>query len=239
MPSSQSRPPFLPRFNRTAFLYVWMFFTNAVILLISLYQGDSVIGIGSALTGVTCVVLCGMGKTSYYTFGLANIILYAIVAWKARYYGDVMLNLLYYLPTNIFGWFEWRKQMNADTNSVIIRRLTYKNKLFLVLICGISVYIYGIVLRALGGNLPIVDSASTVLSIIGQFLLIKRYIEHWFIWLIVDSFDVVMWIAALKTDGASVATLLMWIVFTINAVVMYLQWRFDIKRQSQTERKDV
>jgi nicotinamide mononucleotide transporter len=80
-------------------------------------------------------------------------------------------------------------------------------------------------------NLPFVDSVTTVLSVFGQFLLIKRYIEHWIIWIVVDVVSVVMWVYALNTEGESVATLLMWIVFTMNGFIMFFKWRCDMKRQ--------
>ena len=76
----------------------WIIFANAMILGISIYQKDSWLGIAASITGVCCVILCGMGKVSNYFFGTINVILYAIVAWKAKYYGDVMLNLIYYFP---------------------------------------------------------------------------------------------------------------------------------------------
>ena len=72
---------------------LWIVFANVMILGVSLYLGDTVIGILASLTGVTCVILCGMGKVSNYFFGTINVLLYAIVAWNAKYYGDVMLNL--------------------------------------------------------------------------------------------------------------------------------------------------
>ena len=76
----------------------WLLFANIALLMISLILGDTAIGILASLTGVTCVILCGKGKLSNYIFGTVNVLLYAYVAWKARYYGDVMLNL-----HNLFG----------------------------------------------------------------------------------------------------------------------------------------
>ena len=101
---------------------IWMLFANIVILGVSVYQKDSVIGIVAAITGVICVILCGMGKVSNYFFGTINVILYAIIAWRAKYYGDVMLNLLYYFPTNLLGWFLWAKNVDKETNVVYKRK---------------------------------------------------------------------------------------------------------------------
>ena len=215
----------------------WMIFANVMILGISIYQKDTWLGIAASITGVICVILCGMGKVSNYFFGTINVILYAIVAWKAKYYGDVMLNLLYYFPTNIIGWISWKKHIDAEKNVVYKRRMTGKQDILLVIISVAGIFGYGYVLKLMGGNLPVVDSMSTVLSVIAQVLMIKRFMEQWVIWIVVDAVSVIMWIAALFTEGASVAVLLMWSVFLTNAIIMFIKWLMESK--NQTEQKSM
>ena len=212
----------------------WMILANAVILWVSLDQGDSLLGILASITGVICVILCGMGKVSNYFFGTINVVLYAIMAWKAKYYGDVMLNLLYYFPTNILGWILWKKNIDKETNAVYKRRMTRKQDVLLLMISVVGVFGYGFVLRLLGGNLPFVDSMSTVLSVIAQILMIKRFTEQWVIWIVVDVVSVIMWVAALFTEGGSIAVLLMWTVFLGNAVIMFVKWLKETKQQEAT-----
>ena len=55
-------------------------------------------GIISATTGVACVVCTGKGKLSAYIFGVVNCVLYAIISYQAKLYGETMLNALYYVP---------------------------------------------------------------------------------------------------------------------------------------------
>ena len=210
----------------------WMVFATVMILGISIYQKDPIIGIAASITGVICVILCGMGKVSNYFFGTINVILYAIVAWKAKYYGDVMLNLLYYLPTNIIGWILWEKNVDSKTHAVYKKRMTIKQDIILAIVSVVSVFGYAYILKLLGGNLPIVDSMSTVFSVIAQILMIKRFMEQWIIWIVVDVVSVIMWVFALFTDGASVAVLLMWSVFLINAIIMFVLWYKDTKAQN-------
>ena len=182
---------------------VWLVFTNIVILGVSISQGDTWIGIAASVTGVFCVVLCGMGRVSNYFFGTINVILYAYIAWKAKYYGDVMLNLAYYFPTNILGWVLWNKNINKETNAVYTKRMTIKQDVLLAIISVVSVYGYAYILKMLGGNLPLVDSMSTVFSVIAQILMIKRFTEQWIIWIIVDAVSVIMWVVALPKEGGS------------------------------------
>lgn len=206
---------------------LWMIFANAVILGVSVYMGDDALSIIASLTGVICVILCGLGKVSNYFWGTINVLLYAYVAWKAKYYGDVMLNLLYYFPTNIIGWVLWAKNVNKETNEVYKKRLTLKQDVIVVIISVTGILGYSFILKALGGNLPLVDSMSTVLSIIAQILMIKRFAEQWVIWIVVDIVSVIMWFAALFGEGQSIAVLLMWVVYLANAVIMFVKWRKD------------
>ena len=203
---------------------LWIVFANVMILGVSLYLGDTVIGILASLTGVTCVILCGMGKVSNYFFGTINVLLYAIVAWNAKYYGDVMLNLFYYFPTNMIGWVAWIKHMDKEKNEVYKKRMTWKQDVMLAFISVVGVLGYSYVLKLLGGNLPMVDSMSTVFSVIAQILMIKRFMEQWIIWIIVDIVSVIMWVAAFFNGGESIAVLIMWSVFLVNAVIMFVKW---------------
>ena len=212
-----------------------MIVANLVIVGVSVYQHDTILSILAAVTGVICVILCGLGKVSNYFFGSINVILYAIVAYKAKYYGDVMLNILYYFPTNILGWILWEKNIDQQSNTVYKRRMTLKQDIILFFVSIISVFGYSYVLKLLGGNLPIVDSMSTVFSIIAQVLMIKRFTEQWIIWIVVDVVSVIMWFAALFTEGASIAMLLMWSVYLGNAIIMYIKWRKETKNTVASE----
>ena len=73
---------------------IWLGLACLIITVLSIYWGDNLMGIISATTGVACVVLTGKGKLSAYLFGLINCVLYAIISYKATYYGETMLNLL-------------------------------------------------------------------------------------------------------------------------------------------------
>ncbi|MEE0959952.1 MAG: nicotinamide riboside transporter PnuC [Lachnospiraceae bacterium] len=209
---------------------IWLIFANLIILGVSAYLGDNALGIITSMTGVTCVILVGKGKMSNYIFGTVNVLLYALTAWKARYYGDVMLNLLYYFPTNIIGWFVWMRHVDKESNEVYKERMTVKQDIIVTLISIIGIFAYSYILKLLGGNLPLVDSMSTVLSIVAQILMIKRYTEQWIVWIVVDVVSVIMWIAALFGEGQSIAVLMMWAVYLANAIIMFVKWYKESKK---------
>ncbi len=205
--------------------WMWMIAANVIILGVSIYFHDTAIGLIASVTGTMCVILTGMGRMSNYIFGTINIILYSIVAYKATYYGDVMLNLFYYLPTNIIGWFMWKKHINNENGEVEKQKLSLKMEIIIGILSIAGILVYGYFLKNYTNDkLPYTDSMSTVLSIVAQILLLKRYMEQWIVWIIVDGVSIFMWVMAFFNGGESVATLLMWSVYFVNAVIMFIKW---------------
>ena len=80
----------------------------------------------AAICGVVCVVLCAAGRKTQYYWGFANIVAYIIVAWTSKFYGEVMLNALYYLPTQFVGMYVWKKNYNKDKEKVEGRKMQFR-----------------------------------------------------------------------------------------------------------------
>ena len=213
-----------------AFDIAWLAIATAVILGLSLYWKDNWISLIAALTGVWCVILTGKGKRSSFLIGIVNVLFYAWIAWQAKYYGEVMLNVLYYFPAGFVGFFAWKKHMNEETGEVSKTHLSVKNSAFVYVLTGAGIVIYGYILKYLGGNMPYVDSMSTVISVVAQILSIKRLAEQWVLWIVVDIVTVIMWAVHFAQGGETVATLAMWSVYLINAVIMFARWYKEAKK---------
>jgi len=214
---------------------LWISISTATILVLSIYWNESLVGIISAITGVVCVVLTGKGKVSSYIFGMVNTVLYAYISYGAKYYGEVMLNLLYYAPMNVVGWVMWNKHISEDTKEVEKKKMKGDSRIIVLIGASIGVFFYGLILKKMGGNLPLTDSLSVVLSIIAQILCVKRLMEQWVLWIIIDVVMVIMWIMAFFNGGESVATLIMWSIYLVNAVIMFVKWN----RESRSVKADV
>lgn len=208
---------------------LWLLLACGVILGLSIYWNDTAMGIISATTGVACVVCTGKGKLSAFVFGAVNTLLYAIIAYQARYYGEVMLNALYYFPMQFYGIYVWSRHINAETNEVEKRRMSAVGRLKMFASVAMATILYGFMLQQMGGALPFVDALSTVVSVAAMLISIKMYAEQWLLWIAVDIVTVIMWLEAFAQGSDSIATLLMWIVYLGNAVIMYVKWEKEAK----------
>ncbi len=209
---------------------LWLVVACSVITGLSIYWKDTPMGIISATTGVACVVLTGKGKLSAYVFGLVNCVLYAIIAYRAKLYGETMLNTLYYIPMQFVGFYIWNKHMNEENHEVKKIHMKNKNRVLWALVMLLGTIVYGFILKALGDAMPFVDSFTTVSSVIAMIVSVKMYAEQWWIWILVDIFSVYMWWCNFSVGSDNLATLLMWIVYLGNAIIMCVKWEKEALR---------
>lgn len=208
---------------------MWLLSATIVITALSIYWGDTPLGIASALTGVVCVILTAKGNILCYAWGLVNCALYAYIGFQNHYYGEFMLNAFYYVPMQFVGFYIWKKHINEDSGTVKTRLMSNKNKLILLGISIVGVLGWGFWLEKLGGQLPYIDAITNVLSIIAMIISIKRYAEQWILWIVIDIVSVGMWIYAMTNGSDNIGTLLMWSVYLANAIWGYLKWKKDSK----------
>lgn len=213
---------------------LWTAISTITILSLSIHCNESLVGIIMAITGVICVVMTGKGKVSSYIFGMVNTVLYAYIAYGAKYYGDVMLYLLYYVPMNVVGWVMWNKHISVETKEVEKKRMKGNGLVIILIGSAIGIFLYGLILKRMGGSLPFADGLTTVLSVVAQILCVKRYMEQWVLWIIINVVSVFMWIMAFINGGESVATLIMWSIYLINAIFMFVKWYSESRRVEES-----
>jgi nicotinamide mononucleotide transporter len=205
---------------------LWLLTFTIINIYLFFAWHDTWIGLTASLTGMICVVLTAKARISSFYFGLVNILTYSYVAYQSAYYGDVMLNMLYFLPMTFIGIYYWKKNLRADKKGeVIVRRLKWRTKAIWFFISICFSLAYGLILLLIKGTLPFIDSTTTVFSIIATIMLNKRLTDQWFYWILVDVLSLVMWIYILVTTQGDVSMLVMWSAFLVNAIYGYYNWR--------------
>lgn len=174
-----------------------------------------------AFAGICSVVLCAKGKRSGFLFGLVNVAGYAFVSYHNQYYGEVMLNVLFYAPSNIVAYALWtrHKDQKRGGNEVKARALTLPQLMMACALVAATTVAYHFLLEELGGAMTMLDGASTVLSIFATLLMALRYSEQWFFWIAVDIITVALWCFA-----GDPVMVVMWATYLLNAMYGYLMW---------------
>lgn len=210
-------------------LFDWLLIIGITLLnlIYSILQKDfDVVGSLAAVSGVVCVVLVAKGNILNYLFGLINVSLYAYIAFKAALYGDAVLNAAYYLPMQFIGFYLWTKRrQNKNTLFVKAKRMNCKQRIWLIVISAVLVLIVGLILDYLKDPQPYKDSATTVLSVIAMFIMVRTFMEQWFLWIIVNVISIVMWVFAfINGESHSILMIMMWCAYLLNSINGWLVW---------------
>ena len=134
----------------------------------------------------------------------------------------------YYIPMQVLGFFRWNKHLKADKKEIVKTRLNLSDLIKLALITLSAAIISIIILILSGDKSPYIDGITTVFSVAGMYLTVKRCIEQWLVWLIVNGLSFVMWLKIALEGEKVYSTVLMWGVYFILAIYFYIKWKQDI-----------
>lgn len=200
-----------------------------VTVLISVLIGDNKIALVSALCGMSYTILAGKGKVSCYFIGIIGTFCYSYIAFINGFWGNLSLYMLYYLPMEIIGIFKWKKHLKRETREVVKTNLSKKDRYIYISIVLTGSGLLSVVLNLMGDSNSIIDATTTVMSIAGQLLTVKRCVEQWYVWFIVNLLSLVMWVVAYINGSNCFATIIMWAVYLVLSVYFLVGWKRELK----------
>ena len=213
----------MKKFELMIFILIYiLLFTLAIIMQ------DSPVAIISAFCGITYTILAGKGVPVCYPIGAAGSALYAYLSFVSRLWGNLILYLCYYIPMQIIGFFKWNKNLKQDKYEIIKTKLGIKERIFLLLITSLISIAAIIVLHVLQDKNPVIDGVTTVFSILGMYLTVKRCVEQWIIWGIVNGLSFIMWFDIAINGEKVYSTVFMWGVYFILSIYFYFVWKKEI-----------
>ena len=129
-------------------------------------------------------------RASIYLW-IASIIMpaiYIFVYYEAGLYADFGINI-YYLGAAIYGWMVWKFGQKADAE-VKEMPITHMPKRSWLKAGGIylvaQLLIAWILINYTDSDVPWWDAFTTALSVVGMWMLARKYLEQWGVWMIVD-----------------------------------------------------
>ncbi len=161
--------------------------------------------------------------------GIITSALYIYVFFYSKFYADMSLQV-YYLVISFYGWYSWLHGENKDkkTNQIQIITVTKKLGIILIVITFVLFLFIAFILKNYTDSpLPYWDSFTTSASIVATWMLTKKYIEQWLIWIIVDAVSLGLYIYK-----ELYSTSFLFFVYTILAIIGYFEWKKEIKKSN-------
>lgn len=182
--------------------------------------------VGGFLFGAFGVYLTVRQNIWCWPVGAIGVALYTVVFYQSRLYADMGLQAIYFV-LSLYGWYEWLHG-GKDHSELHVQR-TSKRALVGLLAAGVAgSAILGFTLhRTTDAALPFLDSALTSFSLVAQFMMTRKLIENWILWMIVD----VVYVGMFISRGLHL-TAVLYVVFFILCVMGIAEWRRSLAKDA-------
>ena len=169
--------------------------------------------------GLICVWCMKKESVLAFPFGIVNVLIYVYIFFVARLYANAAINGFFFIMS-AYGWYNWTRKDSNDGKIRITR--CARPELFLnsLAIIVIFIVIRIVLVKYTASPIPSWDAATTAVYMVAQWLLSRKKIENWILWI---SADTVM-IGLCAWEGLYF-TSFQYLVFTIIAILGFREWR--------------
>lgn len=189
---------------------------------------DNWIEITAVITGIIYIFLSIKQKISCWIFGIISSSIYLFVFLDSKIYADMALQI-YYVIMGVYGWVHWARIDNTDDKSDL--RVLRLNAREIWILIGITIILFIAIAQFLihftDSTIPWIDAFTTALSFTATWMLTRKILEHWIIWIIVDLVSI-----GLYFHRELYATIILFTILTILAFIGYREWNREWKRYS-------
>lgn len=155
-----------------------------------------------------------------WPLAMASSVLYALVFAHSKLYGEAALQGVFFV-VSAWGWQQWLQGRGADGRALAVGLLQPGQRLLALAATLAAWPLLGALLdRATDSDVPYLDALPTVASLTGQWLLARKRVENWLVWLAVNVFSV-----GLFAYKALWPTALLYAVFAVLSWVGWRAWR--------------
>jgi nicotinamide mononucleotide transporter len=159
-----------------------------------------------------------------WPLGILSAFMYIIVFFQSKFYADMGLNV-YYFFISIYGWIYWSAAKREKKSGLPVSNVGLIRGSILLMIILLLFLILGYVLDHFTDSpIPYWDALTTAGSIVATWMLTRKIIEHWIIWVFVDIISL-----GLYVYRGLYPTAILFTLYTIMAVIGYYSWKRSLK----------
>lgn len=171
----------------------------------------------AVLFSILYVILVARENIWCWAAAMVSVSLYIFICYEAKLYAETGLQV-FYLIMAITGYVFWKESSNKQ--QVNIKELSIGNHALILFVGIVFTLILGYVLTIYTqAKLPLLDSFTTVFSIIATFMVIKKILENWFYFIAIDLISIYLY-----NSRDLQQTAMLFMLYTIIAFIGYYNW---------------
>ena len=181
----------------------------------------------AVLFGIISVLFARKNNILVYPTGLISAVIYVYILLEWKLFGDLIINI-YYSFMSVLGWYLWSRKKNGTTEFPI-SVMNRKDYVFSSLIFSGTLFFIALVYHFFDkftNWTAYLDTLTSALFFVGMWLMAKRKIENWILWIFSDIISVPLYFYKGLTFSS-----LQFLLFTIIAILGYIEWKKILQKK--------
>jgi len=177
------------------------------------------------VTGALCVWLAVKENVWNWPIAAANAVFFFILFLEHRLYGDMALQVIFF-GLAALGWYRWLRG-GENHSELAVSNITARLAIVLSAVTVVATVLMAEYLRRVNDAAPVLDACTTVLSLVGQYLLTKKVIENWYVWILADVLYIYLYI-----QRGLLLTSVLYVIFLLMCMAGAVEWRRTLRSAS-------
>lgn len=182
-----------------------------------------VIAFISGILNIYLITRCSLWN---WFFGVITVLLYSVIFFNTKLYADMGLQGVF-LVFQFYGLYQWCYG-NKGKKPLTIQVMSQSTYFSFSLIAITLFFIISFILKYNTDSTTIYpDAAITSFSLIAQWMMSKKYLQHWILWILIDVFSICLYI-----NKGLYLTAVLYSIFMLLCVKGYYQWKENMNRST-------
>lgn len=185
----------------------------------------------AVIFAISYLLLAIREKVLCWLFAFISTAIYTVLFWDVSLLMDSALNV-YYMVMAVYGWYQWTRggsNGSEEPHALAVRSMSgQQHALVITTITILSLGSGYLLAEHSSAAWPYVDSFTTWASVITTYLVTRKYLQNWLYWIVIDMVSIPLYI-----DRGLNLTALLFIFYTVFAVIGYFSWRDHLRHNGQ------
>jgi len=169
--------------------------------------------------GLVSVWLSTREQIASWPTAIINVAIFFVLFWQAKLYADSVLQLIY-LSLSAYGWWAWLHGGAAHDQLRVSKATTKVWLLGLPLMVVFGLGLGAMLAKNTDSPVPYLDAMLTSASLLAQWMMTRKMLENWIVWIVGD----LIYVPTFISRGLPI-TAVQYAVFLILAVMGYISWK--------------
>ncbi|EJQ75536.1 nicotinamide mononucleotide transporter PnuC [Bacillus cereus] len=173
---------------------LFLLISSIICILVGFYIRSSYIEIFASVMGIINVWLLAREKVSNFLFGMITVAVFLYIFTTQGLYAMAVLAAFQFI-FNVYGWYYWIARSGEEKVKPTVR-LDLKGWIIYILFILVAWIGWGYYqVRYLESTSPYLDALNAVLGLVAQFMLSRKILENWHLWILYNIVSIVIYIS--------------------------------------------